>query len=172
MAWTDPKTWSVNEVVTAANMNTHLRDNLDWLANDHPRCRATRTTSQSVAAGSDVAITLPSAETYDVGVMHDTSTNPSRITVPSGGGGVYTLTGFFLTEAITATRVFGYIKQNGSTVLAQTMVTPPSGTGAAVNVTAIMSLIATDYVEMYINHSAGGAVNVTSAVLAANWVAF
>lgn len=28
MSWTAPKTWAVGEVVTAANMNTHLRDNL------------------------------------------------------------------------------------------------------------------------------------------------
>lgn len=31
MAWTSPKTWSVAEKVTAALMNTHLRDNLLWL---------------------------------------------------------------------------------------------------------------------------------------------
>lgn len=31
MAWTTPKSWSVGEVVTAANMNTHLRDNLQYL---------------------------------------------------------------------------------------------------------------------------------------------
>jgi hypothetical protein len=29
MAWTAPKTWSVGEVLTAANMNIHLRDNLN-----------------------------------------------------------------------------------------------------------------------------------------------
>ena len=28
MAWTAPKTWTVGEGVTAALMNTHLRDNL------------------------------------------------------------------------------------------------------------------------------------------------
>jgi hypothetical protein len=28
MAWTAPKTWTVGEVVTAANVNIHLRDNL------------------------------------------------------------------------------------------------------------------------------------------------
>ncbi len=28
MSWTAPKTWAVGEVVTATNMNTHLRDNL------------------------------------------------------------------------------------------------------------------------------------------------
>lgn len=31
MAWTTPKTWSVGEVVTAANVNLHLRDNLTFL---------------------------------------------------------------------------------------------------------------------------------------------
>ena len=28
MAWTSPATWSVGQIVTAANLNTHLRDNL------------------------------------------------------------------------------------------------------------------------------------------------
>lgn len=31
MAWTAPKTWSVGELVTAANLNIHLRDNLKYL---------------------------------------------------------------------------------------------------------------------------------------------
>lgn len=31
MAWTDPRTWVASEYVTATLMNTHLRDNLDYL---------------------------------------------------------------------------------------------------------------------------------------------
>lgn len=31
MAWTTPKTWSVGETLTAANFNTHIRDNLGML---------------------------------------------------------------------------------------------------------------------------------------------
>lgn len=31
MAWTTPKDWATNELVTAANMNAHLRDNLNYL---------------------------------------------------------------------------------------------------------------------------------------------
>ncbi len=31
MAWSAPRTWSVSEVVTAAIMNTHVRDNLKYL---------------------------------------------------------------------------------------------------------------------------------------------
>lgn len=30
-AWTAPKTWNTNDLVTATDLNTHLRDNLDWL---------------------------------------------------------------------------------------------------------------------------------------------
>jgi hypothetical protein len=29
--WTQPRSWSVGELTTAALMNQHLRDNLDWL---------------------------------------------------------------------------------------------------------------------------------------------
>jgi len=31
MAWTAPRTWAVNEIVTAAIMNGHVRDNLQYL---------------------------------------------------------------------------------------------------------------------------------------------
>lgn len=31
MAWTTPKTWSVDELLSAANYNTHIRDNLNAL---------------------------------------------------------------------------------------------------------------------------------------------
>jgi hypothetical protein len=31
MAWTTPKDWATSELVTAANMNTHVRDNLNYL---------------------------------------------------------------------------------------------------------------------------------------------
>lgn len=31
MAWTTPKTWGTGDLVTAADLNTHLRDNLSYL---------------------------------------------------------------------------------------------------------------------------------------------
>jgi hypothetical protein len=31
MAWTTPRTWAASETVTASLMNTHLRDNLNYL---------------------------------------------------------------------------------------------------------------------------------------------
>ncbi len=32
MAWTNPRTWVAAEIVSASNMNTHVRDNMDETA--------------------------------------------------------------------------------------------------------------------------------------------
>jgi len=55
-----------------------------------PRCRATRTTSVSIPTATATDVTFP-AEDYDVGGMHDTSTNTDRITIPIGGDGIYVI---------------------------------------------------------------------------------
>lgn len=34
MAWTSPKTWNVGDVLTAADMNTYVRDNTRWAGGD------------------------------------------------------------------------------------------------------------------------------------------
>src|SRR4030095_8765276 len=46
MAWTTPKTWSAGETLTAANFNTHIRDNLNatW------RLIARKTADETVSA--------------------------------------------------------------------------------------------------------------------------
>jgi hypothetical protein len=31
MAWTTPRTWATNDSLGASTLNTHLRDNLNWL---------------------------------------------------------------------------------------------------------------------------------------------
>lgn len=38
VAWTAPRTWATGEVVTESMLNTHVRDNLDWLK-DHADSR-------------------------------------------------------------------------------------------------------------------------------------
>jgi hypothetical protein len=49
MPWTAPKTWSAGEVVTAANMNIHLRDNM--LAGG-PHLIARKTADETVASST------------------------------------------------------------------------------------------------------------------------
>ncbi len=65
--WSQPRSWSVGELTTAALMNQHLRDNLDWL----------KTPPQGV-------YNAPTSITITSNVMVDIM---SPITISSAGGG-------------------------------------------------------------------------------------
>ena len=56
--WTQPRTWNVGELTTAALMNQHLRDNLDWLKTP-PQGVYTAPTVISVTSTSMVDILSP-----------------------------------------------------------------------------------------------------------------
>src|SRR5436309_5601123 len=67
MAWTAPATWTVGQLVTAATMNTHVRDNLKYLKgqagqvaiedaiNATGTVRATSQTTPASGAGAELA---------------------------------------------------------------------------------------------------------------------
>jgi hypothetical protein len=83
MAWTDPRTWVTSEVVTAALMNTHVRDNEDFLYAHHG-CRLYKSADQTIASGNEDVISLNS-ESYDTDTFHSTVTNNSRVIAPWDG---------------------------------------------------------------------------------------
>lgn len=58
MAWTTPKTWTIGEVVTAANMNIHMRDNLNSTLHLIARKTANQT-STSTTMADDTHLALP-----------------------------------------------------------------------------------------------------------------
>jgi hypothetical protein len=159
MAYTTPKTWATNDLLTATDMNTYIRDNVAWLATDKPRVRAKRTSNQSIANNTFVAISFD-AEDWDTQSMHSNVTNPSRLTVPTGGGGKYTI-GFYIYWQPNATgrRVIRFIK-NGVTLLGDIeMIKESTGlcSGAA---TLEDSAVAADYWEVQAFQVSGGALNV------------
>lgn len=171
MAWTSPKTYAGNSAATSADRNTYERDNLNWLANDHPRCRVTRATSQSINNATDTAVTF-TTEAYDVGPMHDNGVNPSRLTAPAGGGGIYMVGAFFQMANLTGGRAAAWLRVNSSTDIAISVNAPPSGTGPADVLSAGINLAAGDYVELIVNQNSGGAIALTPAAFWAHWVAF
>lgn len=67
--WTQPRTWSVGEMTTAALMNQHLRDNLDYLK-----------TPSSITAQSSTNFTTTSTSATDL--------TWATATLTTGGGGV------------------------------------------------------------------------------------
>lgn len=67
MGWTVPRTWVASEVVTAAIMNAHVRDNLNAL-NGFVRKTADQSVTSSITLVNDSAlsIAIPAAGTYEI----------------------------------------------------------------------------------------------------------
>jgi hypothetical protein len=61
--WTLPRTWATGEIVTAAQLNTHLRDNLDYLKlrEDTPLNHFTCTSSTAYTTTSSTFTDMDSA---------------------------------------------------------------------------------------------------------------
>jgi hypothetical protein len=152
MALTAWKTWASGDTLTAADMNTYVRDNGRWLSGNatggSPQCRVYNSANINISGSTDETLTFNS-ERYDVGAMHSTTTNTGRLTVPTGGAGMYlvfahVVWGAFSDSTIRRIRIFG----NGTTPLAS--VANPAISTAAVNtaqtiVTIAANQTATDY---------------------------
>jgi hypothetical protein len=68
MAWTAPKTWVVGEVLTAANLNVHLRDNLNALNGSGPGgfIRGKINSDGSIASGTGFSVTAHTTGLYTI----------------------------------------------------------------------------------------------------------
>lgn len=102
------------------------------------------------------------AEAFDVGNLHDLSSNPSRFTIPTGGDGLYLVLAQaqFASDAdgIRSVRIF----VNGSLVAQNDMA---AGTTDALSFQAhaLLSLVAGDYVEVKVWHSAGASLDLNGS---------
>lgn len=63
IAWTAPRTWASGEIVTAANLNTHVRDNLLYLITKLVRVNVALTYASTVTIGNTEATVLTMAVT-------------------------------------------------------------------------------------------------------------
>lgn len=93
-------------------------------------------------------------ETFDTDGFHDNSTNPSRITIPSGKGGYYSVTAKVQFQDINATggRQLGFVK-NGSTFLG--FFESNNTNVQEVMLTSIVNLSAADYIEVRLYQTSG-----------------
>lgn len=155
-AFTTPRTWVTNELVTAALLNTHLRDNLTSMRELHA-CRAYKSGTQTVGSGSTDVITF-GAESFDTDTIHDNATNNSRFSVPTGYGGYWRATWNIAVDADDAAdRRMGFtLRKNaaGSTG-SGTLLASWDEFGSTVvhshDGVVIAELVAGDYVELFLN---------------------
>ena len=126
--------------------------------------RATRTSNQSVANTTDTAIQFNAADDFDTNALHDISTNNTRLTASVAG--YYHVIGEIKFATSTAgTQRYAKIRYNGSTLKAQSVDAnaPATGVTPVIQVSTLVDLSASDYVELMAYQDSGGALNVTDA---------
>jgi hypothetical protein len=163
MAWTTPRTWTAGAVHTAAQLNTDIRDNENFLRSAHA-CRLYKSATQTVGTGAFDVVTF-NTEDYDTDGLHDNVTNNSRITIPTGFGGYWFLIFHADVDADATghTRFQCTIRKNaaGSSV-GGTLLQATSITGHTLaqdgEATTLVPLVATDYVEAFFNSTSEGRV--------------
>ncbi len=91
-------------------------------------------------------------ESFDTNTFHDNSTNPSRITIPASYGGKYLFTGSVFYGGAGSNNFTILLRKNGNTnavpggILSNN---PNTGGNTAGNSFAVViSLVATDYIEL------------------------
>jgi hypothetical protein len=152
MAYATPRTWVAGDVLTAAQLNQDIRDNVGFLANP-PACRIYHNADQSIPHNVATTILAFNSERYDTDTMHDTVTNNSRITFTTAG--LYVVT---LNVAIGASNdnimVLAGIRLGGTTLIAQQITTTQAQTDEHyyVSVATIYKFTAAQYVEATVRH--------------------
>jgi len=155
MPFTTPKTWSTNEVVTAANMNTHLRDNMAFVASP-PQCSVQAAVSQSVPTGTHTSLIAPT-ENFDNDAMHSTVTNTSRITITTAGRYQVMATLVFGANA-TGIRILSFFV-DATTRYEMVAVSPNTGANTTLSGSRSLTFTAGQFVEVQGFHSAGANID-------------
>lgn len=111
------------------------------------------------------------SEDFDVGDFHDLVTNPDRLTVPSGGDGIY----FFVAtaswggRAAVGGRVGAYVYKNGTSTRVGIQEETADGAagdgnlGTTISCVGFINLVAGDYLIMRVRQDSGGALNILGA---------
>jgi hypothetical protein len=122
------------------------------------RCRIYRTASTTIATATPTAVTFD-AEDSDPDQMHSTVTDNTRVTIPTGGAGVYLIIGQASYLAAVGGRRAAWLYKNGSRAAIAEGYTDTAGgapLGFTLQVSALLDLIVGDYIEVYARQDSGG----------------
>ena len=156
----DPTDCSTGEFANAIAANGNLTC---AVASAGTRCSLTNSAVQSLDDDTGTILGFDT-EVEDIGGMHDTVTNNSRITIPAGGGGVY----LFICSIGYATHSTGFrqavLLLDGATVMSNNTYPTVATTKVSVVQTSKYRLLtAGQYVECRGQQNSGGALNTDNA---------
>jgi len=118
-----------------------------------------KSTSQSLANDTQTAITFDS-EVTDTDGYHDNSTNNTRLTVPTGLGGNYAVTGTITFTGNATGARYVVVKKNGN-IFFYTVLNNNGTVEMMSQATQVIPLAAGDYVELFGIQTSGGSLNVS-----------
>lgn len=139
-----------------------------------PGVRARLTAVQSVA-NATIVVKSWNSEDYDTDVSHDNATNNSRLTVPAGLGGLWTVgcSQYFASASSGVAASWFEINAGGSNGLTRygyMQVANKNTDGVMLQHNDIVALAAGDYVENYVFQNSGGALDVGHTAIASFWM--
>jgi hypothetical protein len=113
------------------------------------------------------------AEAWDVGNLHDLVTNPSRLTVPTDGDGLYLIIAQakWTTEGNVVKKRTLRIYKNGSALQAEASVgADDDGDALCHQVVALVPAVATDYFTVSVEQDTGSAADLLGSAEDETWV--
>ena len=151
-----------------ASWGDTVRDDLEFLIH-RPGCRVARTTAQELTDSTVTAIEFTATDLEDTDAYHSTSSNTSRLTIPSGLGGVYRVAGMIEFEVNGSNfRMLGY-RINGSEV--RWMQTATADFEPRISFSEEVELAVGAYVELIAYQNSGVALDATAARFGVRWEA-
>jgi hypothetical protein len=121
-------------------------------------CSLYSTTTQSIANDTATAVLFDSEE-WDTDAFHSTVTNTTRITIPSGKDGKYSIEAQITFAANATGNRQARIRKNNSIVLTGIQYASNPSFGFYATLSGVLSLTAGDYLELFILQSSGGSLN-------------
>lgn len=118
-----------------------------------------KSSAQSIANNTWVTATFDS-EDFDTDGFHSTTTNTSRITIPSGKAGKYLII-YYVAFASNSTgpRFMGQILKNGTDLKYAPVIAAASGDSTRLTSSFVTTLAVSDYIEMQVRQDSGTALN-------------
>jgi len=128
--------------------------------------RVFNSTTQNISNATNTAITFNS-ESYDTNSYHDTSSNTSRLTVPTTG--YYRFEGVIFVDINATGGRYLEIKKNGTGIQAvETGASTQASVATSLVFHAQLSATAGDYFELFLYQTSGGTLNTYNATTAYN----
>lgn len=168
LPWTDPdlNDWAAGQVVTAALMDTYVKDNLSWLGIDRPHCQV-RDGSFSPSAGTWSSPSWDSITT-NVGAM--ATTGNGYITATSAGFWLVGASCVFTQDSTAGARAIMLSSSSGGggTVYAQSNTTQHAGNDSGASVVTMIQLAGS--ASVYASLFRSGTAAITNIRMWAIWM--